>query len=79
MTKSITTNTISEFTINFSIQFLFNKNQISFNKLMNTQNIDDLMNLASYLRTAFQRREKVINTSAIAIEYLPSVSNVSEL
>ena len=79
MTKSITTNTISEFTINFSIQFLFNKNQISFNKLMNTQNIDDLRNLASYLRTAFQRREKVINTSAIAIEYLPSVSNVSEL
>ena len=46
---------------------------------MNTQNIDDVRNLANYLRTAFQRRENIPNTSAIAIEHLSSVSSTSEL
>ena len=43
-----------------SSKFILNRNQISYNKLMNTQNIDELRNLASYLRTAYQRRETLL-------------------
>ena len=46
---------------------------------MNTHDIDNIRNLANYLRTAFQRREKNLNTCAIEMEYLPSVVSASEI
>ena len=46
---------------------------------MNTQNIENLRNLANYLRIAFQRRKNILNTSAIEIEHLPPVDSASEL
>ena len=52
-------------------KFLLNKNEISFNTLMTTQNIDDMRNLTNYLRTAFQRGENILSVNAIAIEHLP--------
>ena len=62
-----------------SSKFLLNRNQINFNKLMNTHEIDNLRNLASYLRIAFQRREKILNTCAVEMEHLPSVASASEV
>ena len=35
--------------------------------------MDNLRNLANYLRRAFQRREKILSTGAIEKEYLPSL------
>ena len=46
---------------------------------MNTPDIDNLMNLANYLRIAFQRREKILNTCAIEMKHLPSVVSASEI
>ena len=40
---------------------------------MNTHEIDNLRNLASYLRIAFQRKDKIVNTCAVEMEHLPSV------
>ena len=62
---------------NISSKFLLNRNQINFNKLMNTHEIDNLRNLASYLRIAFQRREKILNTCAVEREHLPSAVSAS--
>ena len=47
--------------------------------MMNTHEIDNLRNLASYLRIAFQRREKILNTCAVEMEHLPSVISGSEV
>ena len=60
-------------------KFLLNRNQINFNKLMNTHEIDNLRNLARYLRIAFQRREKILNTCAVEMEHLSSVVSASEV